>query len=143
MEGQTITTYVSALSEGAALLLAGQPHLAATIGALDQVIGCYQDIGGVRARVYSHVDRPLDAGLVAVIDESTLNDPENLFRCVTPATLDLEGVDEIVIEPCTAAYTLNREDGAFHIIYAASSYAVCRDFCASLDQCVAHFDSLP
>lgn len=137
VEGQTITTYIGALSQGAALL-AGQPQLALTIGALDQVIDCYQEVGGVRARVYSHGDEPLRAGLVAVVDEERINDPGLLFRCVAPATLQLEGTDEPFIEPCTAAFTLVREDGTFHVVYAASSGAACVDFCTAIEGCEVH-----
>jgi hypothetical protein len=137
VEGQTITTYIGALSEGAALL-AGQPHLALTVGAIDQAIDCYQEIGGVRARVYSHGERPLEAGLVAVVDEQRLNDPDNLFRCITPAALSLEGGEELVFEPCAAGFTVNREEGAFHIIYAGSTYSVCRDFCSAIEGCEVH-----
>lgn len=137
VEGQTITAYIGALAEGAALV-AGHPHLAVTVGAIDQAIDCYQEIGGVRARVYSHGQRPLEAGLVAIADEARLNDPDSLFRCITPAALSLEGGEELVIEPCTAAYTLVNEEGSFYIIYAASTYEVCRDFCTSLEGCDVH-----
>lgn len=137
VEGQTITSYIGALSEGAALL-AGQPHLAVTVGALDQMIGCYQEIGGVRARVYSHIEHPLDAGLVAVVDEARMNDPDNLFRCVTPAALSLEGAEGLDIQPCTAAFTLTRPEGTFHVVYAASNHAVCRDFCVAIEGCSVH-----
>lgn len=137
IEGQTITAYIGALSEGAALL-AGQPQLAVTIGAIDQVVDCYQEVGGIRARVYSQTASPLRAGLVAVVDEGRINDPELLFRCVTPAALNLEGTGEEYIEPCTAAYTLVREDGTFHIIYAATDHSVCVDFCSSLEGCTIH-----
>lgn len=137
VEGQTITGYIGALSEGAALL-AGQPQLAITVGALDSVIGCYQEIGGVRARVYSQKERPLEAGFVAVADETILNDPDNLFRCVTPAALSLEGTGEGGLEPCVAAYSVTLEDRTFHIIYAASAYQVCRDFCSNLEGCEVH-----
>lgn len=137
VEGQTITAYIGALAEGAALV-AGHPHLAVTVGAIDQAIDCYQEIGGVRARVYSHAERPLEAGLVAIADEARLNDPDSLFRCITPAALSLEGEEELVIEPCTAAYTLVNADGTFYIIYAASTYDVCRDFCVSLEGCDVH-----
>lgn len=137
VEGQTITAYIGALAEGAALV-AGHPHLAVTVGAIDQAIDCYQEIGGVRARVYSHAQRPLEAGLVAVADEARLNDPDSLFRCITPAALSLEGGEELVIEPCTAAYTLVNAEGTFYIIYAAATYEVCRDFCTSLEGCDVH-----
>lgn len=137
VEGQTLTTYIGALSEGAALL-AGQPQLAVTIGTIDQVVDCYQEVGGVRARVYSQAAAPLHAGLVAVVDEARINDPDLLFRCVAPSTLNLEGVDENYIEPCTAAYTIVREDGTFYVIYAASTYDVCVDFCSALEGCTVH-----
>lgn len=137
VEGQTITTYIGALSEGAALL-AGQPQLALTVGALDGVIGCYQEVGGVRARVYSHAERPLEAGLVAIVDEARINDPDNLFRCVTPAALSLEGAEEMVIEPCAAAFTLVNDDGTFYVVYAASTYTTCHDFCTALEDCAVH-----
>jgi hypothetical protein len=137
VEGQTITGYIGALSEGAALLT-GNPQAALTIGALDSVVGCYQEVGGVRARVYSHAERPLEAGLVAVVDESVVNDPDTLFRCVTPTALGLESIQGQFPEPCTAAYTLVREDGTFHVVYAAANVSTCRDFCGRLEGCEAH-----
>jgi hypothetical protein len=137
VEGQAITGYISALSEGVALL-AGNPQAALTIGALDSVIGCYQEVGGVRARVYSHAERPLEAGLVAVVDESVVNDPDTLFRCVTPTAFGLESIQGQFPEPCTAAYTLIREDGTFYVIYAASTLSTCYDFCTALEGCEVH-----
>ncbi len=137
VEGQTLTSYIGALSEGAALV-AGQPQLAVTVGIVDQAIDCYQEVGAVRARLYSHRERPLEAGLVAIADDDRVNDPDNLFRCIAPATLNLEGTDEPVIEPCAAAFTLVREDHTFHVIYAGSTYSVCRDFCSSIEGCQVH-----
>ncbi|MCA9866762.1 MAG: hypothetical protein KC410_09775 [Anaerolineales bacterium] len=142
VEGQTLTSYIGALSEGAALV-AGQPQLAVTVGVVDQAIDCYQEVGAVRARLYSHGERPLEAGLVAIVDDARINDPSNLFRCVAPATLDLEGSDEPVLEPCTAAFTLVREGHTFHVIYAGSTYSVCRDFCSSIEGCQVHAESQP
>lgn len=136
VEGQTITDYIGALGEGAALL-AGQPQLAVTIGAVDGVVGCYQEIGGVRARLYSHAERPLEAGLVAVVDAAQINDPDNFFRCVTPAGLNLESGEDGP-QPCVAAFTLTRADGTFYVLYAGSAYSVCRDFCAALESCQVH-----
>jgi hypothetical protein len=137
VEGQNITGYIGALSEGAALL-AGQPQAALTIAALDNVIDCYQEVGGVRARVYSHAERPLEAGIVAVVDEARVNDPDIFFRCVTSVSLGIESVEGNFPEPCTAAYTLVREDGTFYILYAASTLATCRDFCSQLEGCEVH-----
>jgi hypothetical protein len=134
VEGQSITGYIGALSEGAALL-AGQPQAAVTIAVLDSVIGCYQEVGGVRARVYSHAERPLEAGLVVVADESVVNNPETLFQCVTPAALDITGAESAALEPCAQAYVLTREDGTFYILYAASVASTCFDFCSQLEGC--------
>ena len=71
VEGESLTDYISKLSEGAALL-AGQPELALAIAAVDQVIGCYQEVGAVEARVYAVEDDPLSAGVVAVGDRNKL-----------------------------------------------------------------------
>ena len=85
----------------------------------------------------------INARLLAVVDEARLNDPDSLFRCVTPAALGLQGGEELVIEPCTAAFTVVNEEGTFYIIYAASSYSVCRDFCESLEGCAIHSINSP
>lgn len=139
VEGQTITTYVSTLAGGAALL-AGQPQLTATVAVVDHIIGCYQDVGAVRARVYSQVEQPLAAGAIAIGDRNLLSDPTNLFQCVLPATLDAvptapEGIE---VQPCTANYTITRDDNEFYIIYAGTTPEVCAAFCENLEGCVAH-----
>jgi hypothetical protein len=95
-------------------------------------------VGGVRTRVYSHAEHPLEAGAVAVVDESVINDPDTLFRCVPPASLGLEAEGSPFPEPCTAAYTLVQEVGTFYIIYAASVDSTCRDFCGALVGCEVH-----
>jgi hypothetical protein len=139
VEGDLLTDYVGKLSGGAALL-AGQPELAAAIVAVDQVVGCYQEVGAVEARVYSLDDDPLSAGVVAVGDRNKILDPENLFQCIVPA-LPSEGgepIDKATIRPCTASYTLEREDNELYIIYAATTEEVCQTFCAALEGCQAH-----
>jgi hypothetical protein len=139
VEGQTITTYISTLAGGAALL-AGQPQLTATVAVVDHIIGCYQDVGAVRARVYSQVEQPLAAGAIAIADRNELSDPGNLFQCVLPAALEAipTGPEGFEVEPCTANYTLTRDDNEFYIIYAGTTPDVCQSFCANLEGCVAH-----
>jgi hypothetical protein len=139
VEGQTITTYVSTLAGGAALL-AGQPQLTATVAVVDHIIGCYQDVGAVRARVYSQQEQPLAAGAIAIADRNEISDPANLFQCVLPASLDAvpTSPETIVIEPCTASYTLTRNNNELYIIYAATTPDVCQAFCRNLEGCVAH-----
>ena len=139
VEGERLTDYVSKLSGGAALL-AGQPELALAIAAVDQVIGCYQEVGAVAARVYSLEEDPLSAGVVAVGDRNKLLDPENLFQCVVPA-LPSEGdepIDRATIRPCTANYALELEDNELYVIYAATTQEVCQSFCAALEGCEVH-----
>lgn len=135
VEGQQLTGYISTLSEGAALL-AGQPELVAAIEAIDQVIGCYQEVGAVRARVYSNEAEPLSAGAVAIADRKALLDPLNLFNCVRPSQL-LRGFAG-GIEPCSASYTLEKDDNTFYIIYVGTTLEICQVFCAELEGCEAH-----
>jgi hypothetical protein len=135
IEGQTLTGHISTLSEGAALL-AGQPELAVTVAAVDQVAGCYQEVGGARARVYSQEQEPLMAGAVAIADRNILLNPANLFRCITPAIR--ERTAPLVIEPCTASYTLAKDNNEFYIAYAGTTTDMCRTFCSNLEGCTAH-----
>lgn len=133
VEGQTLTSFIGKLSGGAALL-AGQPELAAAIAALDGVVGCYQQVGAARARVYSNQAAPLTAGAVAIADRNALADPVNLFRCVAPNVL----AQQQKIQPCKATYTLQRDGNEFYILYAGTTLDMCRTFCARLEGCTAH-----
>ena len=133
VEGETLTSFIGKLSGGAALL-AGQPELAAAIMAVDGIVGCYQQVGAARARVYSNQTAPLTAGAVAVADRNTLADPGNFFRCVAPNLL----AQETKIQPCQAAYTLKRDGNEFYIIYAGTTLDMCRTFCSRLEGCAAH-----
>ncbi len=134
-EGQTLTDYLSKLSGGAALL-AGHPELAAAVTAIDGIVGCYQEVGAVRARIYSHQDNPLSAGTVAIADRGALLDPMNLFRCV--ALKKGPQTQEMTIQPCTANYTLTKDGNEFYILYAGTTLDICRAFCANLEGCTVH-----
>ena len=134
-EGQTLTSYIGKLS-GGATLLTGHPELAATLTAVDAIIGCYQQVGAVRARLYSNQASPLSAGTVAVADRNALLDPANLFRCVSPNVA--AGTQSVKIEPCQAGYTLKRDNNEFYILYAGTTAEICQAFCKNLDQCTAH-----
>lgn len=137
VEGELLTDYISKLSGGAALL-AGQPELALAIAAVDQVIGCYQEVGAVKARAYSDQNAPLSAGIVAVGDRNELLDPANLFKCVAPAIPDGAQPDMPPIQMCSASYTLAREDNKFYIIYAGTTEEICTTFCTALEGCEEH-----
>jgi hypothetical protein len=138
LEGQTLTEYLGTLSEGAALL-AGRPDLAALALGVDKFIGCYQEVGAVRARIYSAKESPLSAGAVAIADRNTLLNPMNLLKCLKP-TMEAEGpsAQGFDIEPCSASYTLERDNNEFYILYAGTTLETCQAFCAQLEGCTAH-----
>ncbi len=143
IEGEVLTDYISKLSGGAALL-AGQPELAAVVVIVDQIVSCYQGIGAAQARLYSNEEMPLSAGAVAIADRNALTDPVNLFKCVAPVVFDSAeaGASALEIKPCSASYTLSRDDAAmlneFYIIYAGTTEEICHAFCAQLEGCTAH-----
>ena len=136
VEGQTLTDYIGELGGGAALLTEN-PALAAAAFAVEQIVDCYQDVGAVQGRLYSNQESPLSAGAVAIADRNALLDPQNLFKCVAPAIPDAgAGVPEI--KPCTASYTLAKDDNEFYIAYVGTTEEICRAFCAALEGCTAH-----
>ncbi len=138
IEGQTLTDYLGTLSEGAALL-AGHPEMGALFLGVDKFIGCYQDVGAARARIYSHKENPLSAGAVAIADRNALLDPRNLLACVKPTPEPGKpSIQSFGIEPCSASYTLKRDNNEFYILYAGTTAEICQAFCAELEGCTAH-----
>jgi hypothetical protein len=139
VEGETLTGYIGKLAGGAALL-AAQPELTAAALVVEQIVGCYQEVGAVQARVYSNEETPLSAGAVAIADRNALNDPMNLFKCVAPMVLDAAGADGAALEikPCTASYTLARDDNEFYIVYVGTTEEICHEFCTNLEGCEVH-----
>ena len=139
VEGEVLTDYISKLSGGAALL-AGHPELAAAVVVVDQIVSCYQEIGAARVQLYSNEEMPLSAGAVAIADRNALTDPVNLFKCVAPMVLDSAEADasQLQIQPCSASYTLSRDDNEFYIVYAGTTEEICHEFCTNLEGCEAH-----
>jgi hypothetical protein len=135
VEGQTLTGYIGKLSGGTALLT-GQPELAAMLTAVDAIICCYQQVGAVRARLYSNQASPLSAGTVAIADRKALLDPANLFKCI--ASNVGPRAQAVKIEPCKASYTLTRDGNEFYILYAGTTQEICQAFCRNLEGCTAH-----
>ncbi len=139
VEGELLTDYISKASGGAALL-AGQPELAAAVLVVDQIISCYQEIGAARVQLYANEEMPLSAGAVAIADRNALTDPVNLFKCIAPVAFEAGEADapQFQIQPCSASYTLSRDDNEFYIIYAGTTEEICHTFCAELEGCTAH-----
>jgi hypothetical protein len=77
---------------------------------------------------------------VAIADRDALQDPLNLLRCVAPAVLmgGEAGAQSVLIQPCTATYTLSKDDNEFYILYAGTTLEICQAFCADLEGCTAH-----
>ena len=129
---------MSTFGEGAALLT-GQPQMAALIAGADEIISCYQELGAVQARVYSNKESPLSSGAVAIADRNALLDPRNLFTCVNPlGAADSSSAQSFDIKPCSATYTLSKDDNEFYIIYVGTTEEICHAFCADLESCTAH-----
>lgn len=143
VDGQNVTAYLGSLAGGAALL-AGQPELALKIAAVDRAISCYQEVGAVRARVYSHGEYPLLAGFVAVADGEVVSDPNTLFSCVAADRIG-EGPATEGDSPglCGGYFSVSREDGSFYVIYGGSAGSVCRDLCGAISDCVLPPDMGP
>ncbi len=137
VEGEVLTDHITNLAEGAALL-AAQPELAAAVLVVDQIVSCYQDIGAAQVQLYANEEMPLSAGAVAIADRNALTDPVNLFKCVAPVVFDTGEADMPQIQPCSASYTLERDDNEFYIVYAGTTEEICHAFCSQLEGCEAH-----
>jgi hypothetical protein len=142
LEGQTVTAYIGSLAEGAALL-AGQPAAALKIAAVDRVVGCYQDVGAVRVRLYSQRDAPLSAGAVAVVDAEALTDPANLAACAAAEALDQAPAEDDPERPCAGSFTIANDDGLFQVAFAGTRTTVCQDICSAMEGCGRLADALP
>ena len=142
--GQTITDFIGKLADGKSLL-AANPQLAATIHFAENVVNCYQAIGGVALRMYSDRSFPLSAGMVVVVDKTTVTDVANLAFCLNQgrAILSEPGSAQPVIQPCSTSYNWTKKDAAnndhdLFIAYVASTPDMCHAFCSRLDGCTAH-----
>jgi hypothetical protein len=124
----SVQGYIATLAEEASLL-AGQPHLMATIGIIDSMTACYQDKGAVNVQVYSDQVEPLSSGVIAMVDYNRITDPSLLFDCAVFGSADTQ------IQPCMHEYTLHKDDNKFYIMYAGTTPRICSDFCKNLEGC--------
>ncbi len=144
VEGQTITDFINKLADGKALL-AANPQLAAAIRFTENVVSCYQAIGGVALRMYSDRSFPVSAGMVVVVDKTAMTDVTNLAFCLNQSRqiLRAPNTQQLVIQPCSANYDLTKKDEAskdhdLFITYLASTPDMCHAFCSRLEGCTAH-----
>lgn len=131
IEGEDLTDAIGRLSGGASLL-SGDPLMAGVILAVDEVIACYQEAGAVSGRIFSQQADPLAAGVIVIVDRNRLTNPQTFLNCVRPGG---ERAEAIGVQPCANAYTLQRDNNEYYILYAASQPQVCQVFCAALEGC--------
>ncbi len=142
IEGQTLTDYIGKTA-GAETLQKESPNLAELLTKVDGVIACYQKVGAARARIYSNIEEPWSVGAIAIADRNAMLSPANLFKCAggsggdQPQTM-AQSAAAPSIEPCSATYTLPRDNNEFYILYVGVTPQICRDFCANLEGCTTH-----
>ncbi|HEY84368.1 MAG TPA: hypothetical protein G4N96_04535 [Chloroflexi bacterium] len=141
IEGQTLTDAIGKTADADALQKES-PNLTELLTKIDGVISCYQETGAARARLYSNVEKPWSVGAIAITDRNAMLNPANLFKCVgnsgdQPQTM-AKSAAAPDIEPCSATYTLSRNNNQFYILYVGTTGEICRDFCANLEGCTAH-----
>jgi hypothetical protein len=136
IEGQEVTAYISSLGDGATLL-GGNPELAEKAAAVDRLARCYQEAGAVQIRGYSKQEMPLSAGVVTIVDRNAVLNPRTLIDCLNPPAMKTQSLAP-AIEPCSANYTVSRDDNEYHILYAGTTLEICQAFCSQLEGCTAH-----
>lgn len=138
LDVSTIQEYIVSLGE-TGTALTGQFAATAAIEAVDQVIGCYQNVGAVAARGYSKDDLPVVAGVVAIVNRDLLTDPQTFLSCVGLAAVPesaQQGGGGLV--PCAFAYSTELEGDTFDMLYAGTDLEICQAFCRALPNCTGH-----
>ncbi len=136
VEGETITQFVSKLTDGAALM-AASPQLIPVIQRIEASSTCYQQVGAVALRTYTDKTFPLSAGIIAVVDGKAIKDPVNFANCVLGLAKAGGASASAVptIQPCIKNYTLKKNDNEFYIAYIATTKEMCQAFCSKLEGC--------
>ena len=132
VEGQTITQFIGKLADGATLI-AGHPELVLVVDRVENTLVCYQNLGAAAVRAYSDQSSPLSAGMIAILDRSTVTNPANVFACLTSS--GGAQMQQVQIQPCTKSYTLQKDNNEFYIAYVASTQEMCNAFCSKLEGC--------
>lgn len=140
LDARTVQDYLAGLGETASALV-GQFEATAVIAVVDNVAGCYQDIGAVAASGYSKDALPIVAGVVAVANRDLLMNPQTFLACVTQAQQQrtlMDGQGGGGMQPCGASYTTEINGETFDFLYAGTDLEICQAFCRSLPGCTAH-----
>ncbi len=132
VEGEDLTDAIGKLA-GGATLLSGNPLMAGAILAVDEVVKCYEQQGAVSGRFFSQESDALAAGVIVIVDRNRLTNPQTFLNCIQPSGAQMAQAD--ALQPCANAYTLQRDNNEYYILYAASQVHVCQAFCAALEGC--------
>lgn len=135
VEGETLTSYIG--KAAGADIFDNKPEIRDMVTKADAVIACYQEVGAVRARLYSNEASPWSVGAVAIGDKKAMLSPANLFNCLGGGGAPFQSAG-VKIEPCSASYTLPKGDNEFYILYVGTTPDICHDFCSNLEGCTAN-----
>ena len=136
-DARNITDAIAAVG-GTASLFTGNPAAAAAIAKIDDMIGCYQNVGAVAARVYTYTNigelfqgQVPKVGALAVVNRDRI--VSNLAACAlnTGSGFSAQATQ---IEPCAGTGTLTRDGETLDYIYAATDPQLCTLFAAALQQ---------
>jgi hypothetical protein len=122
---------------GAGSLGAGQPELTAAIAGVSNLVACYQKAGAIEGRVYVQTTNPTNTGIVIIVNHNVLTDPNTFAQCALPkfsAAAAQPGKNQPP-QPCTKAYTLDKDNNQYYIAYVATNQTVCAAFCSALQGC--------
>lgn len=134
-DARNITDAIAAVG-GSASLFTGNPAAAAAIAKIDDMIGCYQNVGAVSARIYTYTNisellqgQVPKVGALAVVNRDRV--ARNLAACAlnTGSGFSAQATQ---IEPCAGTGTLTRSGETLDYIYAATDPQLCTLFAAAL-----------
>ncbi len=140
LDARRIQDFIAGLGETGSVLL-GQFQATAVIAMIDDVAGCYQDMGAVAASGYSKDALPIVAGVVAVANRNLLLNPQTFLACITRARQPqglLEGQGGGGLQPCAHSYSTVINGETFDFLYAGTDLEICQAFCRALPGCTGH-----
>jgi len=123
-----------------ASILTGNPIAAAAFAQVDGMIGCYQNVGALAAKVYVQTDiGAVVAGQVPRVGAMAVINQDRLANNFLPCALGSEGSNrfgaqgaEEQIQPCTGSGTFSVNNETLTYVYAATNPDLCAQFQAAI-----------
>jgi len=123
----TIGSFAGAASENPAIA-----YKSAQI--TDQLIQCYQEAGATDSSGFYNTTFPLYGGVVAVVDENQIRDPNLFFKCITRAATSYS-IEKRPFQPCLSKFTIETHYNRFHVIIVGTDVTVCQSICQEMPAC--------